>query len=495
MNGTSQKQGQAQPSVPQFANSREIVERVWVEGLLELQTPARFGGGEDDDLLDMPLLLDAVEQRALLTGASVAGALRNYLRTREVGDGRRKGRNSLCTILFGREPGESEGAHSLLMTHDALSETPSRPDIELRDGVAIDPRTRTAEDGKKFDIELLAAGARFMLRFELLLSDGPVEQQRLLRALAIALQGLERGEIGMGARKRRGFGQCRIAGHWTVVHYNARERRADLIAWLQRDHSAAKTGSDIAALLGVQTQDAALDERRRFTLRATFALDSSLLIRSGSSDVNAPDAVHLHSRRGEKDVPVLSGTSLAGVLRARALRIANTLGARQAWEDVEAIFGIRAKDNADRRPLKASRLIVHETEIRKPVEPELVQSRVKIDRFTGGAYPTGLFSEQPTFGAEDTEVSIHAELLGAKAHEVGLLLFLLKDLWTGDLPLGGESSVGRGRLRGKSATLTYDGKTWSLTDDNGNLKLAEPDRQLSELEQFVTAFNDQMKEQ
>jgi len=31
---------------------------------------------------------------------------------------------------------------------------------------------------------------------------------------------------------------------------------------------------------------------------------------------------------------------------------------------------------------------------------------------------------------------------------------LLKDLWTSDLPVGGESSIGRGRLQGKNATLT-----------------------------------------
>ena len=29
--------------------------------------------------------------------------------------------------------------------------------------------------------------------------------------------------------------------------------------------------------------------------------------------------------------------------------------------------------------------------------------------------------------------------------QAGLLLLVLKDLWSGDLPLGGESSVGRGR--------------------------------------------------
>lgn len=499
---------------PQFVNSREIAERVWVEGALALDTPTRFGGGQADDLLDMPLLLDAVESRALLTGTSIAGALRNYLRARESGPpqpGKKLTEGLLCTALFGRSQGEAEGAHSVLMTHDALSETPSHPATELRDGVAIDPRTRTAEDKKKFDIELLSAGTQFKLRFELFLPDDEAEKRRRLQALAIALQGLERGEIGLGARKRRGFGQCRITGDWTVVRYRVRERPADMVAWLTRDHSAATSGGDIAALLGVPEDAAKLDKRRQFTLRATFALDGSLLIRSGSGDANAPDAVHLHSRRSDNDVPVLSGTSLAGALRARALRIVNTLLQNQearvnnqedngavpsaAWELVDEMFGVRTRSRKDDRKLTASRLIVHESVVRNPVEPELVQSRVKIDRFTGGTFPTGLFSEQPAFSTDQTEIELHLELLGAQEREIGLLLLLLKDLWTGDLPLGGESSVGRGRLRGKQAKLDYDGKTWTLKDDGGKVALTERDRNLDELERFVTAFSDKMKEQ
>jgi dipeptidyl aminopeptidase/acylaminoacyl peptidase len=70
---------------------------------------------------------------------------------------------------------------------DAEDKRAREGDPALRDGVAIDPRTRTAEDKKKFDIELLEAGTRFTLRFELLLPEHLEEQQRLLLALAIAL--------------------------------------------------------------------------------------------------------------------------------------------------------------------------------------------------------------------------------------------------------------------------------------------------------------------
>ncbi len=65
--------------------SREIIKRIIVEGELVLLTPTSLGNGDADGLTDMSLLLDEHEERALLTGTSVAGALRNYLREKRHG--------------------------------------------------------------------------------------------------------------------------------------------------------------------------------------------------------------------------------------------------------------------------------------------------------------------------------------------------------------------------------------------------------------------------
>jgi CRISPR/Cas system CSM-associated protein Csm3 (group 7 of RAMP superfamily) len=119
-----------------------------------------------------------------------------------------------------------------------------------------------------------------------------------------------------------------------------------------------------------------------------------------------------------------------------------------------------------------------------------VQNRVSIDRFTGGARETALFNERPAFGGDDTELTLEVRLLNPQDHEIGLLLLLLKDLWTGDLPLGGEVGVGRGRLKGKWATLTLqrDGGTqeWKIVANGRGLTI---DGDRNELEQFVRALN------
>ena len=71
--------------------SRTVGERIFIRGQLVLETPASFGSGDKDGSTDMALLYDSVErQRPLLTGASIAGALRSYLWEAERGYGRQE---------------------------------------------------------------------------------------------------------------------------------------------------------------------------------------------------------------------------------------------------------------------------------------------------------------------------------------------------------------------------------------------------------------------
>ena len=137
----------------------------------------------------------------------------------------------------------------------------------------------------------------------------------------------------------------------------------------------------------------------------------------------APDVVHLKSHRHDELKPVLSGTSLAGVLRHRADRIVNTLRSQSTL--VKELFGF-----VEGKEAKSSRLVVHEKVIEKATD--LVQTRIAIDRFTGGAYHGALFDEQPIFGGDEILVPMELELQNPKKYEIGLLLLLLKDLWTSE---------------------------------------------------------------
>ena len=442
-----------------------VVERVYVAGKLILDTPAHFGNGDADGPTDIPLLRDALDGRMpLLTGSSIAGALRSYLRELEHGYGVSEKQRGVADFLFGRVEGEAS-YQSWLIVDDALGDCPG---VELRDGVCIDPEKRTAADNKKFDVELLRAGTRFDISFELLLTD---RNTRLLEALALALRGFERGEIGLGLRKRRGFGQCRVAW-WKVCRCRVTTLQG-LIDWLSGEHGSEAEGESIVDLLRVRPS--LEDKREIFTIDAAFGLESSLLIRSGSGDGGTPDMLHLMSYRPDGVQPVISGTSLAGAVRARALRIANTLLGGDAEVLVDGMFGKWIRSSKDKP--KGSRVLTRESTLGGV--HDRVQSRIKINRFTGGVFPGALFTQQPVLDGGGVAATLHIELRQPAEAEVGLLLLVLKDLWTGDLPLGGESSIGRGRLSGVGAKLAWYRGGRVESTGNGTIE---------ELEDFVKAL-------
>ncbi len=321
---------------------RFITERWVIKGKLTLETPAHFGNGDADPLTDMPLLMDEVSGNPMLPGTSIAGALRNYLREREYGYGKAEVKNSKTSLLFGSSRNDEDGRQSPLIIDDANGTSAG---FELRDGVAIDPETRTAADDKKFDMQLLAAGSTFDLRFELILNK---ESQNLCDALFTALSGLEKGEITLGARKHRGFGQCKVTD-WQVWKFDL-SAKDGLLKWLGFEQKLStateQPGHDLASKLGASFRG---EDNRSFAhLNANFAIDGTLMIRSGFGEAgNSPDMVHIHSRRGGKPVPVIPGTSLAGVLRQRALKIARTLApAIQAiGKDNEPLFKLDKDKN------------------------------------------------------------------------------------------------------------------------------------------------------
>ncbi|MFP5272929.1 RAMP superfamily CRISPR-associated protein [Coleofasciculus sp.] len=485
-------------------HQRPIAKRIIVRGRLILDTPTCLGSGDADSPTDLALLRDSISDHALLTGSSIAGALRNYLREYEQGYGKEEKKTDRATSLFGGTRRNTslfggtrrndDGEQSPLIVNDAISS--KIPTVELRDGVEIEGTTGTAKKGQKYDLELLAAGTEFSLCFELLIEQkqDPREQQnyedRLVKSLALALRGLELGEISIGMKKRRGFGRCKVKT-WQVWEFDLtqNEKRSK---WLLFEHWCTElspeheTYSSIATALGLSL-DEEEDKRDRFFLEATFKLASPLLIRSGQDSTGcAPDVVHLRSHRDGELKPVLSGTSLAGVLRHRAERIVNTLNQseKMAQKIVNDVFGFVDENS---KQAKASRLVVHESVIENTAD--LVQNRIAIDRFTGGAYHGALFSEQPIFGSDETRLTLELELRQPRKAEIGLLLLLLKDLWTSDLPVGGESSIGRGRLQGIEATMKRQipGKatqTWKISQDGEHLQVSDANT----LEAFVSNF-------
>jgi CRISPR/Cas system CSM-associated protein Csm3 (group 7 of RAMP superfamily) len=425
---------------------REPLARWVITGELRLESACHLGNGDSGNTVDMPLSLDRVSGQPLLTGSSLAGGLRGHVNDRWLGFETPEERAAAAVTLFGGNRGDEDGSQSPLIVFDAIGSLPEKTNSEIRDGVSLDSGPGTAAEHLKFDLEVLPRGTIFPLRFELLIDRGP-DELALVQMLAVALSGLERGDIRLGARRSRGLGACRV-GYWRARRFDLTSK-AGWLAWLDSDYLRPTRnippGREIEPVLaalarGLRTADAP-ENRSLVRIEVELQVQGGLLVRSPGLTATAADATHLHS----VGRPILPGTSVAGALRARALRIARLVRTTQQDGDrwVQRLFGARKADR-NVRPT-ASRLRASEQTIEDG--KQLRPSRVRIDRFTGGVVEGFLFDEEPNYAGKTV---LELELRSPRSGEIGLLLLVLKDLLTGDLPLGGTASVGRGVVTGRA---------------------------------------------
>ena len=314
----------------------------------------------------------------------------------------------------------------------------------------IDSASGSALAGAKFNFEVLPAGSGFPLRLQLTVYDRiphKLRREDLLDAFGRLLLGFG-GEIALGGHSRRGLGRGGVKD-WTVRRFGMAQR-TDALAWLE--HRGWGGGGDLTIEQLLKSKP--LPAADRLSIHLTLALKGPILIRGGVAGTGNPDVLQFR----EKGQALIPGSSLAGALRHRAERIATKLwGAEASAEAVSELFGPMIEQT---RKLRAGRLQVSEGVLRNGKLE--VQSRVKIDRFTGGSIETALFDEAPFWPDPsaashcDFTIALDAES-GPDRYLIALLLQTVKDLWLGDLPLGGEIGHGRGVLEGRKATIRYAG--------------------------------------
>ncbi len=284
-----------------------------------LNTAAHFGGTGDGSV-DMEILRDPKEGCPLLPGTSLAGALRSHLS--DVLGGYYKEEHENVSFLFGASRSDGQGSQSPLIVFDSLGKLPDGMTEEIRDGVALELKTGTAKPHKKFDLELIPPGTVFPLCLEVIISK-PEEESHLLSLLLKVLEGLTEGDISLGAKRSRGLGFV-IACNWRAVRYDLTTPDGWL-DWLTSDPlrpivDDASNSCDLpkeafeGAYQSIKWKEIE-DKRNRLVVDAKLFFPAGVLVRSPARTPDAPDSVHLIS--GE--CSVLPGTSLAGVLRNRAL--------------------------------------------------------------------------------------------------------------------------------------------------------------------------------
>ena len=458
-----------------------VVRRIYARGNWKLRTVAHFGGDETG-IADMCLLQDT-HGKPFIPGASITGAGRSFLAKQllpwaEYSDPRGlvKEPKRLKDLFGGADKSDTMSA-LIVADGTCVSE---KANTSIRDGVRIETKTGSAADKAKFNVEVVERGTEFELEFVCVIRDG--DDQREFKKLFLALlHAFQQGDIQLGARTRRGYGRGKV-NSWEIRDLQM-DNPKNVMAWLSGDVWKTNQGKSKLTPTRLPT-----DQRRFFRIEADFELRTSLLIRSSSEKPDDPDMVHLHSN----GKPVIPGTSFAGAFRHRAALIAKAIGWHTHQKDADTVcemFGAVHKQDDDNNDSNqttpwASRVLIEERLVEN-VKPQW-QDRVAIDRFTGGSLQSALFNEKPVYpcpikAETQTNVQLRLTLEEPEKAEIGLLLLTLRDFWYGNAALGGETSGGRGTLRGIKAELKFKYsdssvvKAWKLVNTNKHMTIEKDD--------------------
>lgn len=424
-------------------SSNHVAWRWYLVGELKTVSPLVIGSGEDKDA-DVQCIRDGYG-RFFIPGTTLAGVLRHALFKKPAGD----------DDVFSRAFGEAkdDGRQSLLLFHDAplLSKEPC---FTVRDGVALDKTTKTAEDKRKFDYEVIEREQLFGFRMEALLREKDMAKDEMLasmKTLCGSILGLLTGGwVRIGAKRNRGFGKIVLENPRCALFdfSDPAKRKSEGARWLAFDWSETQLEPFSAISPGMPSE--------YIPLCAGFDISGAMFIRSYSTDPADPDAVHITS----KGVPVVPGTSWAGALRHALFNLGKAMGACARMEILtKSLFGEVREEKDGAFP---SNIVVDESVMKDA--GWLEYTRNKIDRFTGGVAPSALFTEKPSCGGyTELNILIRREFFKKSPVPsddvpspeacVGALLLALLDIGNGIQPVGGAASVGRGLLSLRSLSL------------------------------------------
>ncbi len=355
-------------------------------------------------------------------------------------------------------------------------------------GVAIERRTRTAEENKLFFAEFVPAGVTFQVTIAgQNLTDAQVGS--LLAALSVFNDPAEGIRLGSGVA--HGWGKCEWVESTVRVF---RMGSGQVAAWLNNPANPANAGwaalpEQLTGTQVEQLRSQALPRVRppRLVLDLKLQFTSPLLVNDPSKararqaeGNNEPgeDEFHMVAQQTPDGRVLLPGSSVHGVFRSRAEMILRTIigaGGRSVDEAVpppDVARQVKKTGEVDRLPtmdrlfgVSGWRSSIRFSEFvggfRDPSDPAVPQEQLRctnhdqefvaIDRFTGGVSGGGKFRARAALNPE-----LHGTLvleLGrlesccALPAAAGLLALVFRDSIEGDLTFGMGASKGFGQCR------------------------------------------------
>lgn len=452
------------------SNRANVVKKIIIRTDIETFSPLRIGSGRTDGVTDI-LILKNKQGKAFIPATSLTGVLRSLFSDIYAEDAAKK--------LFGSI--DDDGNQSMINISDIVFDEKSADSEERiihRDGVKIDHISGVAEKGAKYDFEALDRGAKGRLSIEITvrrhdLDTSPaisIKHKNIQDAygeLACIIADMLAGGIQVGSLTTKGYGEIKSPEAKCYEFDFEQPDSAD--GWLAYiEDGGLKEDNCIYTAKENDAKDIEIGARE-MAITAGFTMQSSLIVRDQDKSFFASDkesnvaGIQMESG-GDYVIP---GTSIKGVIQNKAFDILMALTGndeKKTDEYLKNIMGFASSKESDgdvETSGKKSCLYVKDIYIKKENVNLINQTRNRIDRFTGGTIDGALFSEYPIITNKKDEfykkpyVIMNLRLKDCDKAQAGLMMLILRDFWTGSLPLGGGKSIGRGVLKGKSCCIRY----------------------------------------
>ena len=415
-------------------------------GKIELQSPLLIGSGESETS-DIDIMRDS-EGKPFIPASSFIGVIKSHINDNFEVDNIKNKLNNIWGYT-----NKQEAMASSILCSDLYLLGDEKP-TEIRDGIAIDPKTGIVLDKHKFDYEIVPKGAEFQLKIDAPYRENKEIIENLFATIISELTNSH--DIRFGAKSNNGLGKVKLKNQ-KLIDYNFADYK-NFIAYLNNEDAPRK-----------ELAEGFKKNHNKFSASLELKIKNSFIQRAYPTESTQPDSVNIKSG-GEY---VMTGSGAKGAIRNRALRIVNTLLESNTEEPqfIKNLFGFVTKQTHEKldhnKKSSVGRVRIEETKIATYIET--LQNRIAMDRFTGGTMKAALFDSLALFydsikdqTGEMPSLKLDFSIKDCSEAEAGLMLLIIKDIWTGDLAIGGEKSIGRGVFEGLKLSLDYAGESCEI---------------------------------
>lgn len=404
-----------------------IKSKIYYYVRMELLSPISIGNG--DDLLTDHDCLRNSKGVPFIPGTSLAGVFSHYLSDEML---------ALFTPKIGDEYKQSP--YYISDANIVLDDKKRNVSTSIRDGVKLKP-DKIAEDGAKFDFEIVESSTKFDFRIEVIVRDHD-NIDKMKKVVDVILHGLNSGEILLGYKSKRGYGKVKIEDVKIKEFTKNSLEEMLLFDKYQMDKYDQYSIPDID------------NENKYDYMQVHLRQVGGISIRKYSATAGEVDFEHVTSN----GKPVIPGTSWNGLIRRQIAEYLDDDIISNCCVKINDWFGEAKKRDTTGR---ASNIIIEESIIQDAKRIQI--TRNKISRFSAGVSNRALFSEVSYFNGDTVlgiKVKKSIEEDPDNSRIIGLISLVIKDIDNGFIALGGQTAIGRGLF--KVLKVTLNGEEFNL---------------------------------